>query len=277
MIRLIALGFLAFLLPTASALTTAYVSFEHPDGWRCELSQGVWICQSTIEPDRKESVVLSIATMATEWDTLDNYENYLKQPRPIQDEEGNTLMSKVTYARRRNINGTTWVDSLQQNSELPGFWARYVATVHNKLAILITYIVSEEQYAKLAPQFERMVSSLKPNSEFDLNIASKQGDGLPPNQKLGQVQKEIIRDRLTPKGKGGPAVAANKPAEAQTASNNLQLMVVAGAAILIAFILIRARRRKKAKAQAGPRGRGGPPAPTGGGPGRTEPTVRKQA
>src|SRR5258708_2117667 len=120
-------------LPSAAfALTTAYVSFEHPDGWRCELSQGVCICQSTIEPDRKESVVLSIATMPTEWDTVDNYENYLKQPRPIQDEEGNTLTSKVTYSRRRNINGSVWVDSLQFNSELPGFWARYVATVHNK-------------------------------------------------------------------------------------------------------------------------------------------------
>src|SRR5438067_870320 len=128
------LGFLlSVLAQPARALTTAYVSFEHPDGWRCELSQGVWICQSTLEADRKESVVLSIATMATEWDTLENYEEYLKQPRTIQDEDGKTITSKVTYTRRRNINGTTWVDSLQHDSELPGFWARYVATVQNKL------------------------------------------------------------------------------------------------------------------------------------------------
>jgi len=227
----------------AWGLSTAYMTFDHPDGWRCELSQGVWICQSTLENDRKESVVLSIATMATEWDTLDNYENYLKQPRPIQDEDGNTLMSKITYARGRNINGTTWVDSLQFNSELPGFWARYVATVHNKLAILITYIVSEQQYQKLAPQFERMISSLKPNAEFDLNVASKQGDSpLPGASKLGPGNtKDIIAQRLRPiKREKKDAV----PEEASGGGMRNLLLAVGGVAAVV-LLLARARRRKK--------------------------------
>src|SRR4051812_44597420 len=86
-------------------LTTQYVSFEHPEGWKCELSQGVFICQSTTEPDRKEAIVLSIATIASEWDSLDNYEEFLKKPKTIQDDTGNSLTSKVTYTRRRNING----------------------------------------------------------------------------------------------------------------------------------------------------------------------------
>jgi hypothetical protein len=181
----------------ALALETAYVSFDHPEGWRCELSQGVWICQNTQEPDRRESVVLSIATMATEWDTLDNYLKYLSEPRTLKEESGKTIRSKVTYARKRNINGVQWVDSLQHNSELPGFWSRYVATVQNKLAILITYIVSDEHYSKMAPQFERMVSSLKPRSDFDLNVASKQGDGpIPGSTKLGPLTKSILADRL---------------------------------------------------------------------------------
>lgn len=181
------------------ALKTAYVSFDHPDGWRCELSQGVWICQSTLEAERRDSVVLSIATMATEWDSVDNYLDYLKKTRTISDDQGKPIESKVTYARKRDINGVVWVDSLQVNSELPGFWSRYVATVHNKLAILITYVVSETQYQRLAPQFERMVASLRPNSEFDLNIASKQGEmQLPGASKLGPLQTDILRDRLKP-------------------------------------------------------------------------------
>src|SRR5262245_36467254 len=128
--RLFGVLALAFVCSTAFGLVTAYVSFDHPDGWRCELSQGVWICQSGVETDRKESVILSIATTATEWDSVDNYEKYLKESRQIQDEEGNTLTSKVSYVRKRNINGLMWVDSLQFNSELPGFWARYLATTH---------------------------------------------------------------------------------------------------------------------------------------------------
>src|SRR5262245_8033706 len=111
------------------ALDTAYVSFNHPEGWRCELSQGVWVCQSGIETERKESVILSIATLATEWDTIDNYVDYLKQARTIQDDDGTTITAKVSYVRKRNVNGVEWVDSLQQNSELNGFWARYLSTV----------------------------------------------------------------------------------------------------------------------------------------------------
>ncbi len=232
------------------ALTTAYVSFDHPEGWKCELSQGVWICQSSVETDRKESVVLSIATMASEWDTLENYEKYLKEPRPIQDEDGNSLMSKVSFTRKRNINGVNWIDSLQFNSELPGFWARYLATVNTtgstKLAILITYIVSEEKYKTLAPAFDHMISSLKPNAEFDLNIASKQGDGpLPGAQKLGQIQKDIIAQRLNIRRKPEKAV---EEAPAVQGIPTTTLIAAGGGAIVVVLLLRRIRRKRKPKA-----------------------------
>lgn len=230
----------------AYGLVTAYVTFDHPEGWRCELSQGVWICQSSVETDRKESVVMSIATMATEWDTLDNYEKYLKEPRQIQDDDGNAITSKVSYSRRRNINGHMWVDSLQMNSELPGFWARYLVTTHTagqtKLAILITYIVSEDKYKQMAPQFERMVSSLKPNAEFDLNIASKQGDGpLPGSQKLGQLQKNILLNALNIKKKPDEKKTA-PPAQSPLGT----IGAVVGGAVVILWILRRRRNRKSA-------------------------------
>jgi hypothetical protein len=240
-LRIIALVFLGFLNHKASAIVTAYATFDHPEGWRCELSQGVWICQSTREPERKESVVLSIATMATEWDTLDHYEQYLKQTRIIQDEQGHSLTSKVTYVRKRNINGTNWVDSLQHNSELPGFWSRYVATVHNKLAILITYIVSDEQYSKMAPEFERMVSSLKPNAEFDLNIASKQGEPpLPGATKIGALQKSILSERLNVKKAATPNENAREVSSEDGNYANYIIMVVG----LIAIYLVFFRKRK---------------------------------
>lgn len=241
--KILALIFVAWALP-ALALKTAYVSFDHPDGWRCELSQGVWICQSTLEGERRESVVLSIATMATEWDSVDNYLEYLKKPRTITDDQGKPVESKVTYARKRDINGVVWVDSLQVNSELPGFWSRYVATVHNKLAILITYVVSQEQYQRLAPQFERMVASLRPNAEFDLNIASKQGETpLPGSTKLGPLQANILKDRLK------PAAAKTEPVEETEESSPLLSVVLLVAVIASAYWYLRRRRKKKAKPQ----------------------------
>ncbi len=202
--RFLILTALLTLPKMSSALTTAYVSFEQPAGWECELSSGVWICQSNQEGDRKESVLLSIASQATQWDSLDNYETYLKKPREIQDDTGRKVTSTVTYARRRDINGHPWIDSLQKNSELPGFWARYLATIKEtkttKLAILITYIISDEKYAKLAPQFERLVASLKPRADFDATVASKQGSNqiLPGSTVMGQMQ-DSIRSRLAPR------------------------------------------------------------------------------
>lgn len=233
-------GLLLFCIQ-AKALVTQYVSFDHPDGWKCELAQGVFICQSTTEPDRKESIVLSIATIAGEWDSLENYEEYLKKPKTVQDELGNTITSKVTYTRRRNINGTFWVDSLQQNSELPGFWARYLATVHNKLAILITYVVSDENYSKMAPQFERMISSLKPNAEFDLNVASQQGSlPLPGATILGpKAQKDLLSERLNVKKKAG-AVTANGDSGSNTTTIAILVCFILGA-----FVIIKRGKKKK--------------------------------
>jgi hypothetical protein len=237
----------------ALALNTAYVNFEHPDGWKCELSQGVWICQSTIEPDRKESVVLSIATMRTEWDSLDNYLEYLKKPRPVQDEDGNQLTSKVTYARKRNINGVEWIDSLQYNSELPGFWARYLATVQDKLAILITYIVSDEFYQKLAPQFEKMVASLKPNAELNVNHLTEQGTNpLPWSEKNGSRPREEVLKGLLNTGKKAPKNPTAKPIDPDAKpEGDMTTMLVGGGALLVIMILfLRIRRKRKEKNQA---------------------------
>lgn len=248
-IHFLSLLLISLTTQTSFGLITAYVSFDQPEGWRCELSQGVWICQSNTEPDRKESVVLSIATMATEWDSIENYEDYLKQPRNLQDEEGHTLTSEVRYVRKRNINGSVWVDSLQYNSELPGFWARYLATVHTtpktKLAILITYVVSDERYAKLATVFERMVSSLKPNAEFDLNIPSLQKDGpLPGSTKLGSVIHDTIASRLKKPGKE-PVKKEEPP------SDNSTLFILVGVGAIAALILLRRRRKKNAATHLG--------------------------
>ena len=273
MIRFLSFALLTLVSATAFGLKTAYVQFDHPEGWKCELAQGVWICQSTTEPDRREAVVLSIATMATEWDTLDNYETYLKQPKTIQDEEGKTLTSKVTYARKRNINGHNWVDALHFNSELPGFWSRYVATTvktpQNSLAILITYIVSEEYYKQLAPKFEAMVSSLKPNAEFDATVLSKQGDG-PVNSsaRIGEVQKALLSERLKLRGAAVSANTAGVGADGTVATGNkkkpLIVALLGGAAVI--YLLL---RRRKKKNKGGPGGRAG-----GSGTPGQEPTLR---
>jgi len=228
------------------ALTTQYVSFEHPESWKCELNQGVYICQGTQDPDRKESLVLSIATIAGEWDSLDAYEKYLKTPRTIQDDTGAEFESKISYTRKRNINGVMWIDSLQYNSELPGFWSRYTATVQNKLAILITYIVSDEHYSKMAPKFEKMISSLKPSNEFESSISSSQGkSGLPGNTILGpKTTKDLISERLNKKE--NPSAEPKSKPDGTNDNANLPLLLVA-VGLVLALLVVKITKKGKIK------------------------------
>lgn len=234
---------LSLIASNSFGITTKYFAFDHPDGWECENPEKVmWICQAATDPDRKEALVLAMPARATDWDTIENYETYLKQTRTLQDEDNATHTSEVRYVRRRNINGHEWVDSLQLNSELPGFWTRYVATVNDtpvgKIAILITYVVSEERYKQLAPVFERMISSLKPNAEVNLNMASRQGDSpLPGSDRLGPMGN-IIADRLGRKNKPTTDTAAPAP------GGDMSLLFIAGGIAAIAVLFLRIRKRK---------------------------------
>lgn len=201
----------SFILFPIFGFSNSFISFDHPDGWKCEKSQGVFICQGTEEPERKESLVMAIAIIAGEKDTFEDYEKFLKTPQEIYDESGNPLKSEMRYVRRQNINGFDWIDSLQYNRELPGFWARYLATIHNKLAILVTYVVSDENYSKMAPQFERMIKTLKPNAEFNLNSLSSQASSDIPTKEVMGKTAGLMKDRLNPKKGTKPSVAPENP------------------------------------------------------------------
>lgn len=169
------------------AKQTSYLSFDEPPGWTCQLSQGIYLCESPNEKERQNSLIMIFGAPVTDFDSLANYEAYLNKTKTILDDVGQPIQSKVTFVRQREINGFSWVDSLQKNSELSGFWTRYVATVQKPLAILVTYVVSDEKYVELTPSFEKMVSSLKPVTDF--KFASGQKDLALPGTELGGVLK----------------------------------------------------------------------------------------
>jgi hypothetical protein len=225
----------------ALALQTQYITFEHPEKWTCENAQGTYICQSTQEPDKGEALIMSVATIATEWDTLENYQSYLKNPKTYKDDEGNDITSEVSYVHKRKINGVEWIDSLQYNPELPGFWTRYLATVQNKLAILVTYLVSDDYYRTLAPQFERLVSTLKPNAEFDINASAKpEGISKPGTEKLG---REFLQGRLNVRK--GPQATEKPKTQVEEAGDGRLFPLLALLAGILGIWFVMNKRKKK--------------------------------
>ncbi len=233
-----------FLFPVSLfALQTQYISFEHPEKWGCENAQGTYICQSTQDPEKREALVMSVATIASDWDSLDNYLTFLKTPKTYKDDRGQEITSQISYVHRRKINGVEWIDSLQYNVELPGFWTRYLATVQNKLAILITYVVSDDYYKQMAPLFERMVLTLKPNNELDIHSSSK-SDAVakPGTEKLG---KEFLQSRLNARKTGNAAPKTNPAEDAPAEGSNTTTLLVLVLGLAAIFFVIKKRKKKK--------------------------------
>jgi hypothetical protein len=222
------------------AKQTSYLNYEEPPGWKCELStQGVFFCESPKEEQREESLILIFGAPATENDTFPNYEQYLNKTKTILDESGKTVESKVTFVRRRNINGFEWIDSLQQNSEISGCWTRYLATVQKPLAILVTYVVCDKFYTELTPAFERMVASLKPVSDFKFSENRK--DLALPGTELGSVLKSHFEKKLSKKNTAQPELP--KPGQ----SSSPLLYVIIG--ILIGGVVLMRAKKKTQKSK----------------------------
>ncbi len=239
--------FLLFVITSTSyaLFETRYVSFQEPEGWKCENIEKTYYCQSTKDPERKEALVMTLGVQATEWDSLDSYEKFLKTPKTITEEDGKTpITSKVIYARKRNINGTVWLDSLHFQSELPGFWARYLATVNSPVAILVTYIVSDEYYNQISPQFERMVTSLKVNTGFNaMNVPpTKQGEQIPGADKMGpKTPKDLLSMK---KAKTEPDTKVSGEEVPSEGLSTGMYLLMAGVAFILIFGM-RAKRRVK--------------------------------
>jgi hypothetical protein len=147
----------AFSIPFANQ----FVQFEKPsDKWQCALEGAEWICQNTDETSKKDAIIVFAAKLKGDQDTLDKYQEYLNKPRSTQV-QGKTLTSQPKYTKVTEINQHPWVDSLHFESEIPGYYTRYLATVKEDIGVLVTYSILKEKYQDYLNDFESMVKSLK--------------------------------------------------------------------------------------------------------------------
>jgi len=90
----------------------------------------------------------------------------------------------MKYAKNVNINNHAWVDSLHLESEIPGFYTRYLATVKSDIGVLVTYSINKSKYQQYLEDFDNMVKTLK--------VFRKPGMGLnanPQNSNLFDATK----------------------------------------------------------------------------------------
>ena len=230
---------LGLLSPPAYAVKFAnqFTEFELPPQWQCTLEGAEWVCQSSNEAKKKEAIIVLAAKVKGDQDSLDQYLTYLKAAKVFNNIQGKPMKSEAKYAKSVNLNGQAWVDSLHLESEVPGFYTRYLATVKQDIGVLITYSINKSKYQYYLGDFENMVKTLQVfRKAGGINVA-------PSTSNLfqnAQIPTQIAAETIFPGPNiQGAADSAPAPAPQKNSSSNLMIVGIIGA---VGFFLWKKRQ-----------------------------------
>lgn len=137
----------------AKSFHNAYIAFDLPDKWNCTLEQTEWVCRAENEKEAKEAIVI---LTAKEVGPTDSYPAYLEHLKTSQNG------SKIIYPpKEMKLNDQNWLDGLHLGSEVGSYYTRYLATIKDRIAVLVTLSAHRDFYTKYSQEFLKIVSSLK--------------------------------------------------------------------------------------------------------------------
>jgi hypothetical protein len=151
-----------FLHPSSASAKTfrnAYVSFELGDKWNCTLEQTEWVCRTT-DPGLAEAIIVLTAKEVGPSDSLPSYETHLKTARTIMTKSGQSLQSTVYEVKQQNIHNQPWVNGFHYSSEALNYYTRYLATIKDRVAVLVTFSAHKLHYTKYSAEFFHAIESL---------------------------------------------------------------------------------------------------------------------
>ncbi|MBI3018712.1 MAG: hypothetical protein HYY61_02320 [Deltaproteobacteria bacterium] len=140
---------------------TEFISFELSDQWDCQMDGTEYVCRPISDIKKTDAIIIIAAKIPGPDDNLKAYYTYLKKTKKVSDPSGQTFTSKVNLIKYKEIAQTQWVDAIHISSELKNFYTRYLTTVKNGVAILVTYSVSRSRHSLFAAELNKMVSSIK--------------------------------------------------------------------------------------------------------------------
>ena len=220
----------------AKVFRNAYIAFEMPETWKCNLEQTEWVCRSEQTKESKEAIIILTAKEVGPTDTFALYESHLNSPIALTG-RGGSGESKIVYkAKSVQINDQTWIDSLHLGSEVGNYFTRYLATIKDKIAILVTFSAHKQYYTKYSQDFFKAVMSLRVIASKNLLMKPELGPIRPGSETLGG-----------PIGSAMPADMLQGDGMEQAKGGNKTLLLL-GALILAALgaiIFLRAKKKKK--------------------------------
>jgi hypothetical protein len=222
----------------AKVFRNAYIAFEMPETWKCNLEQTEWVCRSEQTKESKEAIIILTAKEVGPTDSFPLYEGHLNAPITANLKGGGTAESKVVYkAKNVQINEQPWVDSLHLGSEVPNYFTRYLATIKDRIAILVTFSAHKAYYTKYSADFIKAVMSLRVIASKNIMGSPDLGPIRPGSETLGSgIGSAMPADMYQDGANGGAGGGAAKKA------------LFAGAlllAVLGILIFLKAKKKKK--------------------------------
>ncbi|MEI6079938.1 MAG: hypothetical protein WCQ53_04810 [bacterium] len=216
-----------------------YIEFSIPDSWSCKEEGGQHVCQPVNPEQRKEAIVVMAAKYKGPDDDLKNYMSKLNEKREVKDVKGKLFTSKNQYTKWNTVLGTVWVDSQSEDSEVPGFVTRYLATVQKGVGIVVTFSAHKSKFSQYSPDFYQMINSLRISN----NIPAAPAEGKAADMtKLGNG---VMVGNLNTAKKPGEKTASQVQITVSRDSNLVMYLVVGAVAAIIIFVIVRRRRRRK--------------------------------
>lgn len=167
----------------AAIFRNSYVSFELPPKWKCLLEETEWVCRSTLTKQSKEAIIILTAKEIGPKDSFRQYKAHLSQPKTNVTSRGTRIRSRVFHAKPVRISNHLWIDGLHLASETPRYYTRYLATIKDKIAILVTFSAHKLHYTRYSNDFFRAIKSLKVTASKRLTNKNKRlGGRLGPGQ-----------------------------------------------------------------------------------------------
>jgi hypothetical protein len=223
----------------ATKFANQFIEFELPPQWQCNLEGAEWVCQSQSEGKKRDTIMVFAAKQAGPLDSVDQYLAYLKTSK-IFTVNNKSLRSEVKYAKTITINSQSWVDAIHFESEIPGFYTRYLSTVKQDIGILVTFSVNKTKYSQYLSDFETMQKSLKVFRKEGGITAAQTAKVFQDTQIPTSIGNDSVFSSVMPSRSGVP----EQPVQPKTKKGKIPSAVLLGIVAAIVFLLILKRRRE---------------------------------
>ena len=140
----------------AEVFQSRFLRFRLPDGWKCKLEENVFSCEPPVTRGQKLPMLIVLAAkLQGSQDTLPDYMIHLRKPSTVDGPKINN-----------NIGEVAWVEATLYESEVKNFYTKYLATVWDGIALLVTFSAHKDSWDQFQPLIAPCIKSLEVKDDW---------------------------------------------------------------------------------------------------------------